>query len=75
MRIGDIIEVTFWDHAQNSKLPLLFKAWGRLIDKSKAHIAIQTWGHPENLECDSQTEGYAIVKSCIVNVTVLSPKP
>ena len=64
MKRGDIVEVCFLDHCQNAKEPLEFVAWGRVVRINKKSIALQTWGHPDNLECDTQTEGYCLIKSC-----------
>ena len=71
MRKGDIVEVDFYDHAQDSEEALVFRVWGRVCKVEKKHIVVQVWAHPDNMENDNQTEYYSIIKSCIISSRVL----
>lgn len=75
-KIGDIVEVTFLDHAENSKDVLLFEVFGRVKDITRKAYLIRAWGYVN--EVDRAGDGnpdnensYAIVKRAIESIRVL----
>ena len=74
--VGNIVEVVFWDHAENSKDALLFEVFGRLIEITKKAYIIKSWGYVKDVDRagDSNTENeskYAIVKKAVDSIRVL----
>lgn len=50
VKAGDVVEVTFWDHVEDSHLegdgkPLQCRVWGRVARKSKDHLLVACWDY------------------------------
>jgi hypothetical protein len=74
--IGDIVEVVFWDHAENSKDALLFEVFGRIMGITSKAILVRSWGYVKEVDRagDGNTDNensYAIVKKAIDSIRVL----
>jgi len=74
--VGDLVEVVFWDHAENSKDALLFEVFGRLIEVTKKAFIIRAWGYVKDVDRagdgNSDNENsYAIVKKAIDTIRIL----
>ena len=74
--IGDLVEIIFWDHAEQSKDALLFEVYGRISNITKKAYIIRAWGYVK--EVDRAGDGnidnentYAIVKRAIDSIRVL----
>ncbi len=75
-KIGDLVELVFWDHAEQSKDALLFEAFGRLISITKKAYIIRAWGYVKDVDRagDGNPENentYAIVKKAIDSIRIL----
>ena len=75
-KVGDIVQVTFWDHAENAKDALLFEVLGRVASVTRKAYLIRSWGYVN--EVDRAGDGnpdnensYAIVKRAIDSIKVL----
>lgn len=75
-KIGDLVEVVFLDHAENSKDVLLFEVFGRVMGITSKAFLIRAWGYVR--EVDRAGDGnpdnensYAIVKRAIESIRVL----
>lgn len=68
---GQIVEILFYDHSSRASGPLKFKVWGRVTKVDKLDINVQSWGHPEGVEEDNQTEEFNIIRSCIIRASEL----
>jgi len=75
-KIGDIVELVFWDHAESSKDALLFEVYGRLIAITRKALIIRAWGYVK--EVDRAGDGnpdnentYAIVKRAVDSIRIL----
>ena len=76
VKVGDIVHVVFWDHAQDSKDAMLFEIFGRVVGITRKAYEIYFWryvndvdrvkdDHPDN------EDSYAIVKSTIESIRKL----
>lgn len=75
-KIGDLVEIIFWDHAEASKDALLFEVFGRLIGITKKAYVIRAWGYVKDIDRagDGNPENentYAIVKRAADSIRVL----
>jgi len=76
IKVGDLVECRFWDHAQNSKDALLFEVWGRVTNITKRAYIIHTWKYVNELDKASDSnedneDWFAIVKSAIDEIRKL----
>ena len=75
--VGDVVHVTFWDHAQDSKDALLFEIFGRITDITKRAYVIHYWRYVDEVDRakdDNKKENednYAIVKKAIESIRIL----
>ena len=75
-QVGDIAEVVFYDHAENSKDALRFEVFGRLIQVTRKAYIVRSWGYVDEVDRagDGNTDNentYAIVKSAVESLRVL----
>ena len=75
-KVGDLVEVQFWDHAEQSKDALLFEVFGRIAGITRKAYIIRAWGYV--LDIDRAGDGnpenensYAIVKRAIDSIRIL----
>lgn len=76
VQVGDLVRVTFHDHAENSKDALEFEVFGRVFDETRLAYKIRCWGyvHDTDRAADSSTHNehyYTIVKRAITGIKVL----
>ena len=75
--VGDIVEIVFWDHAENSKDALLFEVFGRITGITRKAYIVRSWGYQN--EVDRAGDGnacanenwYAIVKKAVDSIRIL----
>lgn len=71
--VGDVVEVTFWDHCMHSyrgeedPQGLLFHAYGKVIVSNSNFITIASWISATG-EPDVNTEVYDVVLSAITKL-------
>ena len=75
-KIGDLVHITFLDHAENSKDALLFEVFGRLYKITRKAYLVRSWGYKDEIDraVDSNTDNehtYAIVKSAVESIRIL----
>jgi hypothetical protein len=75
-KIGDIIRVTFLDHAENSRDSISFEAFGRVTDITKTAYKITAWGYidPTDRARDHNEDNehwYCIVRKAITDIKIL----
>ena len=75
-KVGDLVEVIFYDHAQNSKDVLLFEMFGRVTKITKKGYLIHTWRYLKEVDRavdtrDDNEDWFAIVKSAIESIRIL----
>ena len=72
--IGDVVQIVFWDHAQDAKDALLFEVFGRVTSITKKAYRIHYWRYVSDVDraSDDNTreneECYCIVKSAIESI-------
>lgn len=75
--IGDIVHITFLDHAQDATDALLFEIFGRLTGITRSAYRVHYWRYVNDVERaadDNRKENedcYAIVKSAVKEIKVL----
>lgn len=81
-RKGDIMQVTFLDHVEDSERnePFAFTVWGRVHSVDKKSITVASWdyadaGHTEGKESDQvNRKRFTILKSTITSLVMLEAK-
>lgn len=75
-QVGDIVNIVFWDHAENSRDALKFEVIGRISSITKMAYMVRCWGYESDI--DRASDGnvsnenwFAIVKSAIESIKVL----
>lgn len=71
--IGDIVQIDFLDHAQDSEDgPILCTVYGCVIDHGAHYITVASWQtHIDDFEDTT----FTIVTSCITGLVVLKQQP
>lgn len=73
IKVGDVVQVVFYDHAQDSDA-LLFEAFGRVGEITKNAYKVYHWRYVNDVDraADNNTrhneDFYAIVKKAIVSI-------
>lgn len=76
-KVGDIVHVVFWDHAQDAKDALKFEIFGRLTEVTKKAYKIHYWRYVDDIDRaaddnrNNNEDCYCIVRSAIESVRVL----
>lgn len=76
-KIGDVVHVVFWDHAENFGNALRFDAYGKITDKTNKAYVIHCWHYHDDLDRarDSSPHhnetNFSIVRSAIESIKVL----
>lgn len=75
MRIGDVVEIEFRDHAQGPET-IVFLVWGRLVKRSKTDLVIAVWDYVSppkrrSLANDPNVETYTIARDAVISHRVL----
>jgi len=65
--IGDVIEVQFVDHVEDSHRLMHTTVWGRVIKISSKRLVVRSWEAEGKHNC----KDWAIVRSTIESVSVL----
>jgi len=76
LKVGDVVHITFLDHAENSKDVLLFEVFGRIYKITRKAFCVRSWGYVTDVDRagDSNTDNehtYAIVKSAVDSIRIL----
>lgn len=74
MRIGDIVEIEFRDHAQGDET-IVFCVWGRLVKRTRTDLVVAVWDYStparrRNLS-DSNIEKFTIARDAVISYRVL----
>jgi len=74
MKKGNIVRIVFDDHCAHSEeaaevLPC--EVIGRVVAFDRKQIILRTWGCPDNLIYDINSDGYTILRSAITKLTIL----
>ena len=75
VRKNQVVAITFHDHAEDDE-PLKFVAYGRVSAVGRRFITIMCWTYPKGSHKsrhDHNVDSYSIVKSAIIDVTLLVP--
>ena len=75
-KVGDLIHIVFWDHAENSQDALKFEVIGRLMGTTKYAYMVRPWGYVNEVDRASDTRDdnenwYAIVKKAVESIKVI----
>jgi len=76
-KIGDIVHIVFWDHAQDAKDAMQFEMFGRITDITKKAYKIHYWRYVNDVDrvADGNTKEnedcYCIVKAAIDSIKKL----
>jgi hypothetical protein len=72
MKVGDVIEVKFWDHSTNMA-PVKCTVWGKVIALTRMHVEVCTWEVEidDNEVKDDNREYVSILKKAIIKKRVL----
>ena len=68
--IGSVVDVIFWDHAQNGQV-IKCRVWGKLKHVDDKQIIIRSWECSDMPDNDTNHEHFSIVKSCIIAFKIL----
>jgi hypothetical protein len=76
MRIGDIVEIEFRDHAHGHET-IVFFVWGRLVKRSKTDWVIAVWDYIKppkrrSLANDPNVETFTIARDAVISYRVLA---
>ena len=74
-RQADVVQIEFWDHAENSKDALKFEVIGRVFKITRKAYLVRCWGYAS--EVDRAGDGnadnenwFAIVKSTVETIKI-----
>ena len=77
VKVGDIVEVVFWDHAENSHDGMQFVCYGKITGSTRKAWIIHSWMYQDPIQRagDSNVKdnenSFAIVKSAIDSIRKL----
>ncbi len=76
LEVGDIVKITFWDHAENASDAFLFDVYGMISKKTRQALIIDSWRYHDPLDAAADTRDdnenrFAIVKKAIQSIEVL----
>ena len=75
-KLGDIVHVTFLDHAENSKKAMLFEAIGRITKITRQEYVLHFWSYINEIDraVDDNKDNencFAIVRRAILSIRKL----
>ena len=75
-KCGDLVAVTFLDHAENHKDSIRFEVIGRLANITKTAYIVKSWAYVDDVDRagDSRSDNetvFAIVKRAVESIRVL----
>ena len=72
MKLGDIVQVHFWDHSSNMA-PVKCTVWGKVALMTRLHVELSSWEIESNdLDTKEANREYvSILKSAIISTKVL----
>ena len=77
-KVGDIVEVSFLDHAENMDAPPKCLAWGRLHEQGDGYMVLLSWtGDDDDFDPDKQkhdTHRHLILCPVVLGVEVIKPR-
>lgn len=72
MEKHDIVHIRFLDHVQDGSKPIEFEVFGRIARINKTSVTVLTWGYPNKLKKNENTNYFTIVRSCITGSKIFS---
>lgn len=72
MRLGDIVEIEFRDHAKGDET-IPFLVWGRLVKRTRHDLTIAVWDYAERTKfnaSDPNVDTYSIARDAIISYRV-----
>ena len=73
MKIGDVVEIEFRDHAKGDE-SILFCVWGRVIKRTRSDITVAVWSYSDPKyrprPDDPNVEKYTIARDAILSTRV-----
>lgn len=69
-KLGDVVAVTFLDHAEKSDTLLEFTAYGRVAILTPEAITIDCWHYAAGAERDGNVERFTIARGVVKAVNV-----
>jgi len=75
MRIGDIVEIEFRDHAQGHET-IVFLVWGRLVKRTKTDLVIAVWDYAapprrRSFANDPNVETFTLARDAVISYRIL----
>ena len=66
-RKGQVVEVEFLDHVEDSSTPLLFTLYGRIVKVDRKYLVVESWSYTDRDGDDGDTnvKTWTIVRSTI----------
>jgi hypothetical protein len=77
-KIGDVVHVEFYDHAQGGEDAMHFEIWGKLIGITKLAYKVATWQYVNDVDRatdDNKKDNedwFIIVKKAVVSIRTLT---
>lgn len=72
MRIGDIVEIEFRDHARGDET-ITFCVWGRLVKRTRHDLTVAVWDYAQKTKynaSDPNVDTFAIARDAIISYRV-----
>lgn len=75
-RKGDIAQISFWDHAEDSdEGPIKCVVWGYVASAKGSFYKIQSWRLPNDPEANEDNKKeFTILKKVVIDAITLAPK-
>jgi hypothetical protein len=70
--IGDLVAVSFDDHARNQDAIFPFVLYGRVSILTDAALTVDCWCHADHSVRDENTERYTVVRAAIRKIEKLT---
>lgn len=73
---GDIVEIRFWDHAEDTHEPYLFHVFGRLAKVAARSVVVESWAYTKGEvgePGDTNVKSFVLVASAIEEIIKLVP--
>ena len=71
MKVGQVVEVRFWDHSMNAE-PVECVVWGRVSYKDRLHVKVVMWECTDPAQKDGNEEHVSVLNSAIIEKRVLA---
>lgn len=80
IKIGDIVDIEFWDHAEDTPDALRFKICGEVLEETEAAYIVGTWRYAREKDraldhnAKENENRFAIVKCAVIAIQKLEVK-